>query len=280
MSQLIESFIEQIVRKVVNEKLPHNIPQTESIRPLVVANWKMNMTMEKIVHYVQGFSNEKPQAEVVICPPNPYLFPLNALLEKVNSSFVIGAQNVHSEEQGAFTGDVSVSQLKDVGCKYVIIGHSERRAIGETNEMIRKKVSKSLSNDLRPIICIGETDAEHKQLLTKSVVKEQLVTAVSEVSDPSKIIIAYEPIWAIGTGKSATPQQAQEVHHYIRTILNDHFGIASLHIPILYGGSVKPDNARELSSMRDIDGALVGGASLNPSDFKAIIDGFNQEAKH
>lgn len=277
MSQKIEQYIEEIVRKVIYEQNSNRFSQTESKRPLVVANWKMNMTMEKITTFVQNISNEQNHCEVVICPPNPYLFPLKAMLTKANSSFLIGAQNVHSEKQGAFTGEVSVNQLSDVGCKYVIIGHSERRAMGETNEMIAIKVKQTLSEELCPIICIGETEDEYKNLQTNTVVKEQLLAAVAEVQDPSKIVIAYEPVWAIGTGKSATPEQAQEIHYFIRSILNEHYQSTDFHTPILYGGSVKPENAHELSSMRDIDGALVGGASLDPSDFKAILDGFNKE---
>jgi triosephosphate isomerase (TIM) len=278
MSSNIESFIEQIVRKIVSEKLENSVSQTSSARSIVVANWKMNMTIDTITTFVQELTYENAGVESVICPPFPYLYPLKSLLNDRNIPFSLGGQNAHSEALGAHTGEVSAEQLVDVGCKYVILGHSERREAGETHEIITKKVSRTLKAGLIPVICVGETEAERNDLRTNCVIKKQLLSAIEVIDNPTNIIIAYEPVWAIGTGKSATPLQAQEIHEYIRGLLGEKFGVRSLEVPILYGGSVKPENVNELSMMKDINGALVGGASLNAKDFHAIITGFSKEA--
>lgn len=278
MSSNIESFIEQIVRKIVSENLENSVTQSSRSRSIVVANWKMNMTIEKITKFVQELNVENRDVESVICPPAPYLYPLKSLLDENNISFSLGGQDAHTQAWGAHTGEVSAEQLVDVGCKYVILGHSERRQAGETNCLIAKKVSSALSAGLIPIICVGETEAERNELRTNCVIKKQLLSAVEGIEHPNNVIIAYEPVWAIGTGKSATPTQAQEVHQYIRGLLENQFGVSSLDVPILYGGSVKPENVNELSRMKDINGALVGGASLNAKDFHAIITGFSKEA--
>ncbi|MFD1736614.1 triose-phosphate isomerase [Bacillus salitolerans] len=278
MSQKIESFIEEVVRKIVSEKLSTSFSLLGTKKPVVVANWKMNMTAEKIHQFVNELTDELHGIETIVCPPFPYLYLLKGLLDRKNSSVLLGGQDVHTEPHGAFTGDVSAEQLKDIGTSYCLIGHSERRAIGETNEIIAKKVSQTLKVGVKPIICVGETEEERNVGRTNCVIKEQVLATVQHVQNPSNIVIAYEPVWAIGTGKSATPEQAQEVHQYIRSILEDLFGTISATIPILYGGSVKPENAKELSKMKDIDGALVGGASLKVEDFNAIINGFSKEA--
>lgn len=278
MSSNIESFIEQIVRKIVSENLENSISQGTPARPIVVANWKMNMTIEKMTKFVQEISEKNDGVDTVICPPFPYLYPLNVLLNTRNISISIGGQDAHTEASGAHTGEVSATHLADIGCKYVILGHSERRQAGESHDKIAKKVSSALASGLNPIICVGETEAERTELRTNCVIKKQLLSAVEGIENPTQIIIAYEPVWAIGTGKSATPTQAQEVHQYIRLLLENQFGVSSLDVPILYGGSVKPENVNELSRMKDINGALVGGASLNAKDFHAIITGFSKEA--
>lgn len=270
----IESYIEKIVRQVVTNSLQTSPIAFEKIKPVVVANWKMNMTLESISKFVDGFGSEKFSAEVVVCPPAPYLYILDALKKQQNRSFALGAQNVHAEKSGAFTGDVSAEQLLDVGCQYVIIGHSERRAIGESNEFIHQKVKQALGTGLIPILCVGETEDERKLGKTNSIVEEQVLSALQNINDISKVIIAYEPVWAIGTGQSAVPEQAQEVHQFIRSVLIKHFGVPASQLPILYGGSAKPDNAKDYSAMSDIDGLLVGGASLKADDFKKIIDAF------
>jgi triosephosphate isomerase (TIM) len=270
----IESYIEKIVRQVVTNSLQTSQISYKRIKPVVVANWKMNMTLESISKFVDGFGSETISAEVVVCPPAPYLYLLDAMKKQQNCSFALGAQNVHDEKFGAFTGDVSAEQLLDVGCQYVIIGHSERRAIGESNEFIHRKVKQALGTGLIPILCVGETEEERKLSKTNSIVEEQVLTALQNINDISNVIIAYEPVWAIGTGLSAVPEQAQEVHQFIRSVLIKHFGIQAGQLPILYGGSAKPDNAKDYSAMSDIDGLLVGGASLKAEDFKKIIDAF------
>jgi triosephosphate isomerase (TIM) len=270
----IESYIEKIVRQVVTNSLQTSPVSFEKIKPVVVANWKMNMTLESISKFVDGFGSDSFSVEVVVCPPAPYLYLLNAMKKQKNGSFALGAQNVHSENSGAYTGDVSAEQLLDVGCQYVIIGHSERRAIGESNEFIHQKMRQALKTGLIPILCVGETEEERKQGKTNSVVEKQVLTALQNMNDISKVIIAYEPVWAIGTGQSAVPEQAQEVHQFIRSVLIKQFGILASQLPILYGGSAKPDNAKDYSAMSDIDGLLVGGASLKADDFKKIIEAF------
>lgn len=270
----IESYIEKIVRQVVTNSLQTTPVSFGKIKPVVVANWKMNMTLESISKFVDGFGVDTFTAEVVVCPPAPYLYLLDAMKKQQNRSFSLGAQNVHAEKSGAFTGDVSAEQLLDVGCQYVIIGHSERRAIGESNEFIHQKVKQALGTGLIPILCVGETEDERKLGKTNSVVEEQVLSALQNINDISKVIIAYEPVWAIGTGQSAVPEQAQEVHQFIRSVLIKHFGVPASQLPILYGGSAKPDNAKDYSAMSDIDGLLVGGASLKADDFKKIIDAF------
>jgi triosephosphate isomerase (TIM) len=276
MSQtMIESYIEKIVRQVVTHAIQEShLVNSENIKPVVVANWKMNMNLDSLSKFAKDFSAENVPVDVVICPPAPYLYVLNALKMKFNATYAIGAQNVHSEKSGAFTGDVSADQLLDVGCEYVIIGHSERRAIGESNEFIHLKVKQALTAGLIPILCVGETEEERKLGKTKSVVKEQVLSSLQSLNDISKVIIAYEPVWAIGTGQSAVPEQAQEVHQFIRSVLIEHFGVKASKLPILYGGSAKPDNAKDYSLMSDIDGLLVGGASLKATDFQKIIQAF------
>jgi triosephosphate isomerase (TIM) len=275
MTQLnIESYIEKIVRQVLSNSLQNNQVSFEKVKPVVVANWKMNMTLASISKFVDDFGSETFSAEVVVCPPAPYLYLLDAMKKQQNRSFSLGAQNVHAEKSGAYTGDVSAEQLLDVGCQYVIIGHSERRAIGESNAFIQQKVKQALDNGLIPILCVGETEEERKLGKTNLVVEEQVLSALQNLNDISKVIIAYEPVWAIGTGQSAVPEQAQEVHQYIRSVLVKHFGVPASQLPILYGGSAKPDNAKDYCAMSDIDGLLVGGASLKADDFKNIISAF------
>ncbi|MCK9281365.1 MAG: triose-phosphate isomerase [Melioribacteraceae bacterium] len=242
---------------------------------VIAGNWKMNYSIEESVKLIselkQGLT--ETDAKVIICPPFTSLETANALLK--GSKIELGAQNMHNETSGAFTGDISASMLKSVGCKYVILGHSERRAIfGESNEFINKKVHKALSENLVPILCVGESLEEREKNITKDVVKNQLVVGLDSVSaeQAEGIIIAYEPVWAIGTGKTASPAQAQEVHEFIRSLISEKYGQETAEkVIIQYGGSVKPDNASELLSQKDIDGALVGGACLKADSFLGII---------
>ncbi|HUX61151.1 MAG TPA: triose-phosphate isomerase [Ignavibacteriaceae bacterium] len=246
-------------------------------RIVIAGNWKMNNNLEEsqnlIAKLVEGLSKDKMNCEVIICPPYTSL-SLSANLIK-GSIVKLGAQNMYFEESGAFTGEISASMLKSTGCEYVILGHSERRSIfGEKDEQINKKIKKALSSDLKPIFCVGETLAERESGVTNEIIKGQVHEGLNGLSenDLGKIIIAYEPVWAIGTGKTATPNQAQEVHEFIRKLISDKFSFAAADkIVIQYGGSVKPDNAKELLSQKDIDGALVGGACLKAESFLGII---------
>ncbi len=247
-------------------------------RIVIAGNWKMNNNLEEsqnlISKLVEGLSKDKMNCEVIICPPYTSL-SLSANLIK-GSMVKLGAQNMYFEESGAFTGEISASMLKGTGCEYVILGHSERRSIfGEKDELINKKIKKALSSDLKPIFCVGETLAERESGVTNEIIKGQVHEGLNGLSenDLGKIIIAYEPVWAIGTGKTATPNQAQEVHEFIRKLISDKFSFAAAdRIVIQYGGSVKPDNAKELLSQKDIDGALVGGACLKAESFLGIIN--------
>ena len=250
------------------------------MRKIVIAgNWKMNNDLKEseklIVDLKNLLQNEKPNCDVVVCPPYTSLSEASKLLK--GSQIKLGAQNMHFEENGAFTGEVSASMLKSVGCEYVILGHSERRHIfGESNEMINKKIKKALSAGLKPIFCVGELLEERENGTTNDVVKKQILKGLAEISadDMKNIIVAYEPVWAIGTGKTASPAQAQEVHEFIRDLIEITYSLEIANdLVIQYGGSVKPDNAKELISQKDIDGALVGGACLKADSFVGIIKG-------
>ena len=250
------------------------------MRKIIIAgNWKMNNDLiesEKLIVDLKNLlQNEKPNCDVVVCPPYTSLSEASKLLK--GSQIKLGAQNMHFEENGAFTGEVSALMLKSVGCEYVILGHSERRHIfGESNEMINKKIKKALSAGLKPIFCVGELLEERENGTTNDVVKKQILKGLAEISadDMKNIIVAYEPVWAIGTGKTASPAQAQEVHEFIRDLIEITYSLEIANdLVIQYGGSVKPDNAKELISQKDIDGALVGGACLKADSFVGIIKG-------
>jgi triosephosphate isomerase len=216
---------------------------------------------------VAGVAN----AEIVLAPPFPQLASVAAALR--GSQVLLAAQNVHPEKHGAYTGEVSPTMLVDVGCRYAIVGHSERRHIfGETSEFVARKAASLLAHDLRPIVCVCETLDEREANRTFAVLEAQLNDSLVEVPDPraAEVVIAYEPVWAIGTGRTATPAIAQEAHAMIRGWLQKRFGAAGDAIRIQYGGSVKPDNVVELMAQPDIDGALVGGASLEAASFAAI----------
>ncbi|MCK0203262.1 triose-phosphate isomerase [Ornithobacterium rhinotracheale] len=245
-------------------------------KKIVAGNWKMNKNWadaKELLLGVNSFvSSRNPKCEVIVAPPATYL--LNAA-EIFQSNAEISAQNVSEFEPGAYTGEISTDILNSIGVKYSIIGHSERRSIfGETNEQIGKKVDKALAANISPILCCGEVLEERKANKHVDVVSEQLKAALKNVKKEQMkdVIIAYEPVWAIGTGETATPEQAQEMHAEIRALLRSLFDQeTSEAVRILYGGSVKPSNADELFSQPDIDGGLVGGASLNIEDFSALI---------
>lgn len=246
---------------------------------VIAGNWKMNNDLREseklIVELKNLLQNEKPNCDVIVCPPFTSLSEAAKLLK--GSQIKLGAQNMHFEDSGAFTGEVSASMLISVGCEYVILGHSERRNIfGENDEMINKKIKKALSVGLKPIFCVGELLEERENGSTNEVVKRQILRGLKGISDDEmkKIIIAYEPVWAIGTGKTASPAQAQAVHEFIRDLIEIEYSLETANdVTIQYGGSVKPENANELISQKDIDGALVGGACLKADSFLGIIKG-------
>ncbi|MGA2093096.1 MAG: triose-phosphate isomerase [Sedimentisphaerales bacterium] len=247
-------------------------------KPFIAGNWKMNTDSHSAVKLVEGIvagcgDTAGSKVDVAVCPPFVYL---QAVAKALSSSRVsLGAQNVYFEQKGAFTGEISSAMLKDVGCIYAICGHSERRhVIGETDELINKKVHATILGGLLPILCVGELLEERKANKTAEVVTRQMKKGLVGISEEkmSAITIAYEPVWAIGTGLTAMPQQAQEVHALIRKLLAEMFNRKlAEEIRIQYGGSVKPDNAAELMNQQDVDGLLVGGASLKSDDFVSII---------
>jgi triosephosphate isomerase len=246
-------------------------------RKIIAGNWKMNLTVSEAQMLAQEiivFVKNKPEPLVILCPPFPFLSAL--YYEISNSNVGLGAQNLHAEAGGAFTGEVSAAMLVSVGCEYVIIGHSERRThFKETDELINKKVIRALLSRLTPILCIGETLEEREAGKTLERIRQQIYDDLSgvEITSGTDIIIAYEPVWAIGTGRNAMPEQAEEVQSAVRQLLAERYdqSVAD-EISILYGGSVNADNARPILAQPNVDGALVGGASLKPAQFKAIID--------
>ena len=245
-------------------------------RPLIAGNWKMNNNSAESVELVSQLRkmvSEAEDVEVVVAPPYTALSAVAATIKE--SNIFLSAQNTFWEESGAFTGEISPSMLKDIGCQHTIIGHSERRQyFGETNETVNKRLKAALKASLTPIVCIGETLEEREAGKTLAVIEQQVREGLNDLSseEMNKVVIAYEPVWAIGTGKTATPDQAQEVHHFIREQIAQVFGErVAENIRILYGGSVKPDNIDQLMAQRDIDGALVGGASLKADSFARIV---------
>ncbi len=244
-------------------------------KPIIAGNWKMNCTIPEALELVKRLKERLSDVkgrEIVIAPPYTALSPVSRNL--IGSNMTLAAQNLFWEDKGAFTGEISAEMLLDAGCDYVIIGHSERRQLfGETDEAVNKKVRTALSAGLIPILCVGETLSEREDGATLSVIERQLTIALSDVimTEPEDMVVAYEPVWAIGTGKTATPAQAQEVHAYIRGLLKRICGDTADGIRILYGGSVKPENIDELMAEADIDGALVGGASLKADSFARIV---------
>jgi triosephosphate isomerase len=244
-------------------------------RTIVAANWKMYKTVREAEAFVDAFLPRVANArdvEVVIAPP---FTALAALARKLAGSAVaLCAQNVHAEKQGAFTGEIAPGMLAELGCRYGIVGHSERRALfGESDAFVAKKAAALLEHGIRPIVCVGETLEQREQGRTNAVVSAQLEGSLASVPKEAaeEVVVAYEPVWAIGTGKTATPELAQEVHALVRAQLRRRFGAAGDRIRIQYGGSVKPENAAHLLAQADIDGALVGGASLDPESFARIV---------
>ncbi|MFH2137153.1 MAG: triose-phosphate isomerase [Candidatus Omnitrophota bacterium] len=245
-------------------------------KTIIAGNWKMNKTITESLDLVRELSMELKDirdVDVVVFPVFTALYSVSHEIE--GSNIKLGAQNLFWEEKGAFTGEVSPAMIKDANCEYVIIGHSERRSIfKETNEFVNKKLKAALKAGLLPIVCVGERLEERQKNQTFDVIRDHITGAFEGLSadDLKNVIIAYEPVWAIGTGQVATPEQAQEVHVFIRKLIEDNFGAqAAAAMIIQYGGSVTPDNIKALISQPDIDGALVGGAALKAGSFLGII---------
>jgi len=244
-------------------------------RTIVAGNWKMNKNVGEAVELAKAVvqATKGASTETVVCPAYPCLVPVRDAI--AGSHVVLGAQDVYFEPKGAFTGKVSCDMLKSAGVVYVIIGHSEQRQyFHETNEGVNKKVKAALAAGLLPIICVGETIEEREAGKTEAVVRDHVAGAYAGLSkdDALRTVIAYEPVWAIGTGKTATPEMAQEVHAFIRKLLVELYDAGTAEaIRIQYGGSMKPSNAKELLAQQDIDGGLIGGAALKADDFKGIV---------
>ena len=246
------------------------------IRPILAANWKMNKTVSESIDFVNRLKklvigiNDR---QVVIAPSFMALYPVGEALKE--SGMGLAAQNLSGNREGAYTGEVSARMLADAGCTYVIVGHSERRILfGESNDIIHYKIGMALEFGMQPIFCIGETLQEQEAGRTFEVIEKQIKEGLNQIeaSDISKMVVAYEPVWAIGTGKTATPERAGEVHAFIRQLMENLYGKEPAHrLPLIYGGSVNPDNIGKLMAQPDINGALVGGASLDVDTFGKII---------
>ena len=245
-------------------------------KPIIAGNWKMNKTAKEAAELINELKPlvAKSKPEVVVCVPYTDLW---AVAEAVKGSKIkLGAENVAWADSGAFTGEISAEMLKEIGVEYVIIGHSERRQyFGETDESVNKRLKQALKNGLKPIVCVGETLIEREKNRTKRVLKKQVLEGFADIpaEDFENIVIAYEPVWAIGTGKTATADEANKTIGYIRTLVKKTWGqeVAKA-LRIQYGGSMKPANAKELMAMRNIDGGLIGGAALKANDFAAIVN--------
>jgi triosephosphate isomerase len=245
-------------------------------RPLIAGNWKMHKTVSQAIELVAGLKRElydEAGTEIVICPPFTALGPIGEIVQ--GSPIQLGAQNLYWEAEGAYTGEVGAAMLKDVGCRFVIIGHSERRRLfGETNETVNRKINAALSEGITPIVCIGETLDKREHGVTDQVLDKQMGGSLAGLGETALLhcIIAYEPVWAIGTGHTATPEQAAAAHETIRHWLRGHYNKGvSEKLRILYGGSVTPQNIKVLMANEEIDGALVGGASLSIESFSKIV---------
>ena len=239
---------------------------------LIAGNWKMNGSLSSVIELVEGIvAGDRGNAELAVCPPAVYLMKVGGML--ADSGVALGAQNVCDQASGAYTGEVSAAMLLEAGCRYAIVGHSERRSLyGESDQLVAARFAMAIEGGLTPILCVGETLEEREEGVTEAVVARQIdaVLENSGIEAIGKSVIAYEPVWAIGTGKVATPEQAQEVHASIRGKLASSDADVAQRVQILYGGSMNPSNAAELLAQADIDGGLIGGASLKAPDFLAI----------
>ncbi len=239
-------------------------------KSIAAANWKMNGRQADVLVFAEGLNGVESNGEVIFAPPSAYLSAANS----AKKNFALSAQNASENKDGAFTGEISMPMLTDMGCQYVILGHSERRAMyGETDEIVFAKVKAAFAESLTPILCIGETDEENQAGKTEAVLTKQLSLAIKELSveEKQKIVIAYEPVWAIGSGRTPSIDDIQAIHAKIRYVFSQNDDTISSAVRILYGGSVKPENAQEIFALADVDGGLVGGASLTIESFEKII---------
>ena len=243
-------------------------------KPIIAGNWKMNKTAAEAVALINELKPlvAKSKPEVVICVPYTDLWVAKEAIK--GSKIKLGAENVAWADSGAFTGEISAEMLKEIGVEYVIIGHSERRQyFGETDKSVNMRLMQALKNDLKPIVCVGETLEEREKNKTKKVLKKQVLEGLAGVADFTNVVIAYEPVWAIGTGKTATAEDANKTIGYIRSLVKKTWGAeVAKSLRIQYGGSMKPSNAKELMAMRHIDGGLIGGAALKAQDFASIVN--------
>ena len=246
-------------------------------KKIIAGNWKMNKTVAEsieLVEELQRLHADQTAVDVVVCPPYTSLKSVSDILS--NTQIHVGSQNISAEDSGAYTGEISHEMLKELYVRYVIIGHSERREyFQESDDLINRKVLKALEKNLKPILCVGESLEQRESGITEEVVEKQIRLGLRDINPDmySDVVIAYEPVWAIGTGKTATAQQAQDVHYFIRCLIKEMVGLdASNVVRIQYGGSMKPSNAEELLSQADIDGGLIGGASLDALSFGSLID--------
>lgn len=242
-------------------------------KKIIAGNWKMNKNLQDSLDFVKELGTYRldESVEAVLCTPFHVLYELGRASKQV----VTGAQNMHYEDDGAYTGEISATMLKDTGARYVILGHSERRQyFSETDEVVNKKVKKALTSELTPILCVGETLEEREAKKLWDIVSEQVQRGMRNLSadEAKKVVIAYEPIWAIGTGKTATSEEANSMTSFIREELKKMFGEVAEEVSILYGGSVKPENIKEIMAQSDIDGALVGGAALKADSFVKLVN--------
>ncbi|MEA3321399.1 MAG: triose-phosphate isomerase [Bacillota bacterium] len=279
MDHSIKTYIRQLVQEAVKQSASSlsNLPSSTDRKQYVIANWKMNKNIQETLEFLQQLKAGKG-VEVVVCPPAPLLYPAKLYVQGQNKEIQIGAQNVHQEDKGAYTGESAASLLKDVGCSYCIIGHSERRQYAQEDDAtVNQKAKQALKRGLTPIICIGETLEQKQQNQTEKVLTRQILGAMDGIN-VSQVIFAYEPVWAIGTGESASAEEAQRIHGFIRSVLEYLDTQNAEKVSILYGGSVNENNAQEFAAMNDIDGVLVGGASLQVESFQKIIAVFAKGA--
>lgn len=284
MSSAIESYIREIVQQAISEYLQSQVgikgQGNRERQKYVVANWKMNLNSTDINTYIEklhtsdALKQAAAQYQVVLCPSFPYLHAVRAMLNAQASSIQLGAQNVHWADEGAHTGEVSADMLRNFDCQYVIVGHSERRQQGECCCQINKKLKQSISKGLTPILCIGESLEDYEVNRSLEVITKQLVEALKDVAYP-QLVVAYEPVWAIGTGKTPTLQEIERVHSAIRIALAELYSTEiAEHTSILYGGSVKAEQAKALNQISEVDGLLVGGASLQADSFTEVVLSF------